>query len=533
MATLTYTAIEDIPKIHERARLAFESGRTDSVAFRKEQIAQVGYLIKDNEDKLREALRIDLGRHPQETDLLDFGPVLGEIRDAYDNVEKWVKPQSIGFSINWFAMKPRFTPEPKGVVLIISPFNFPMFLLLGPLVSAIAAGDAAVLKPSEQTPATSQLLGELIPKYLDPELYHLVNGGVPETTKLLELKWDHILYTGNGRVGRIIAAAAAKHLTPITLELGGKNPVVVDPKVDVKMTAKRLLWGRFSNAGQICLAPEYVLVPEAFQDTLVEALKEAYNTFYPDGPEKSDSISRIVSEAHTTRIKRLVDETKGKVILGGQADVSKRYIAPTVVRDVPSDDSLMSDEIFGPVLPLVPVKDVDEAIAFIKAREHPLAVYVFSSDKKFQEKVFKNTKSGAAIANETVISAGVPGLPVGGIGSSGYGYYSGKHAFEQFTHYRASLDNPSWVDKVAFGFRYPPYKARFSPSPLCTLLPSDYQKNLRGVNAALPPRPGKTSVSALAKRWGFWIVFALVGASSVLLTKSGRLAQLKARAVGA
>ncbi|KAI0648695.1 aldehyde dehydrogenase [Trametes meyenii] len=503
MATLTYTAIEDIPRIHERARLAFESGKTDSVAFRKEQIAQVGYLIKDNEDRLREALRIDLGRHPQETDLLDFGPVLGEIRDAYDNVEKWVKPQNIGFSINWFAMKPRFTPEPKGVVLIIAPFNFPMFLLLGPLVSAIAAGDAAVLKPSEQTPATSQLLGELIPKYLDPELYHLVNGGVPETTKLLELKWDH----SNGRVGRIIAAAAAKHLTPITLEVGCKNPVVVDPKVDVKMTAKRLLWGRFSNAGQICLAPEYVLVPAAFQDTLVEALKEAYNAFYPDGPEKSDSISRIVSEAHTTRIKRLVDETKGKVILGGQADVSKRYIAPTVVRDVPADDSLMSEEIFGPVLPLVPVKDVDEAVAFIKAREHPLAIYVFSANKKFQEKVFKNTKSGAAVANETVISAGD-------------GYYSGKHAFEQFTHYRVSLDNPSWVDKVAFGFRYPPYK-------------SDYQKNLRGVNAALPPRPGKASVSALAKRWGFWIVFALVGASSVLLTKSGRLAQLKARAVGA
>ncbi|KAI0353663.1 aldehyde dehydrogenase [Trametes cingulata] len=516
MTTLKYTSIEDIPKIHETARKAFESGRTQSIAFRKEQIAQVGWLIKDNEDRLREALHADLGRHPQETDLLDFGSALGEVRMAYDNVEKWVKPQKIDFSLNWFPMGPKYVPEPKGVVLIIAPFNLPMFLLLGPLVSAIAAGDAAVLKPSEQTPATSQLMAELVPKYLDPELYHVVNGGVPETTKLLELQWDHILYTGNGRVGRIIAQAAAKYLTPITLELGGKNPVVVDPKVDVTMTAKRLLWGRFSNAGQICLAPEYVLVPRDFQDTLVEALKEAYHSFYPEGPEKSDSIARIVNEAHTSRIKRLVDETKGKIILGGQADVSKRYIAPTVVRDVPLDDSLMSEEIFGPVLPLVPVKDVDEAISVIKAREYPLAVYVFSPDKKFQDKVFKNTKSGAAVANETVISAGVPGLPVGGVGPSGYGYYSGKHCFEQFTHYRVSLDNPGWVDKVAFGFRYPPYKP-------------DYKKYLKAINASLPPRPGKAAAKSLAKRWGFWILFALVGASSVLLTKSGRLPQLKAR----
>ncbi|KAI0763342.1 aldehyde dehydrogenase [Trametes elegans] len=517
MSTLTYTPIADIPQILETARSAFESGRTDSVAFRKEQIAQVAYLIKDNEERLREALHADLGRHPQETDLLDFGPTLSEIRDAYNNVEKWVRPQSIGFSINWFAMSPKFTAEPKGVALIIAPFNFPMFLLLGPLVSAIAAGDAVVLKPSEQTPATSQLLGELIPKYLDPELYHLVNGGVPETTKLLELKWDHILYTGNGRVGRIIAEAAAKHLTPITLEVGGKNPVVVDPKVDIKMSARRVLWGRFSNAGQICLCPEYVLVPAEFQDTLVEALKEAYHSFYPDGPDNSDSISRIVSEAHTARIKRLIDETKGEIVLGGNADVSKRYIAPTVVRDVAAGDALLSEEIFGPVLPIVPVKDVDDAIAFIRAREDPLAVYVFSPDKQFQRKVFKSTRSGAAVANETVISAGVPGLPVGGIGASGYGYYSGKQGFEQFTHYRATLNNPGWVDKVAFGFRYPPYQ-------------KDYKKYVKALDAPLPPRPGSRSVAAVAKRWGFWLVFALVGASSVLLTKSGRLAQLKSRA---
>ncbi|KAH9902373.1 aldehyde dehydrogenase [Cubamyces lactineus] len=483
MSTLTYTPVEDILKIHATARQAFESGKTKSLEFRKEQIAQLAYLIKDNADKLRAALKADLGRPYPETDLLDFGPAFGQIKHAYDNVEKWNKPQSMEFSLNWFPMRPKKIPQPKGVALIIAPFNLPVFLLFGPLTSAIAAGNAAVLKPSEQTPVTSQLLAELLPQYLDPELYHFVNGGVPETTRLLELQWDHILYTGNGRVARIVAAAAAKHLTPLTLELGGKNPVVVDPKMDVKLAAKRILWGRFSNSGQICVCPEYVLVPAHFQDTLVEAMKEAYQSFFPEGPENSDSFARIVSEAHATRIKRLLDNTKGTVVLGGQTDVAKRYIAPTVVRDVTGEDPLMSEEIFGPVLAVIPVKDVDEAISFIRARDHPLAVYVFSHDKKFQQKVFENTKSGAAVVNETVINAGVPALPVGGIGPSGTGYYSGKHAFEQFSHYRTSLNNPSWVDTLIFGFRYPPFK----PS---------YQKYTAALFGNLPPRPGKKSSAA-------------------------------------
>ncbi|KAJ8488349.1 hypothetical protein ONZ51_g3592 [Trametes cubensis] len=511
MSTLTYTAVEDIPKVHATARKAFDSGKTKSLTFRKEQIAQLGYLIKDNADRLREALHADLGRPYEETDMLDFGPAFGQIKLAYESVEKWNKPQSVDFSLNWFPMRPKMFPEPKGVALLIAPFNIPIFLLFGPLTSAIAAGNAAVLKPSEQTPATSQLLAELLPKYLDPELYHIVNGGVPETTRLLELQWDHILYTGNGRVARIVAAAAAKHLTPLTLELGGKNPVVLDPKVDIKMAAKRILWGRFSNSGQICVCPEYVLVPAHFQDTFVDAIKETYQSFFPEGPENSKSFARIVTEAHAARIKRLLDETKGKIVVGGQTDVSKRYIAPTVVRDVTGDDSLMSEEIFGPVLAIVPVKDVDEAISFIRARDYPLAVYVFSHDKKFQRKVFENTKSGAAVVNETVVNAGVPSLPVGGIGPSGTGYYSGKHAFEQFSHYRTTLNNPGWVDTLIFNFRYPPFK----PS---------YRKYTAALFGNLPPRPGQKP--SFAKRWGFWIVFALVGASSVLLTKQGRLLSL-------
>ncbi|OJT15103.1 Beta-apo-4'-carotenal oxygenase [Trametes pubescens] len=508
---LTFTPVDDIPKIHEIANKAFNTGRTQSIAFRKEQLAQLGWLIRDNEDALRAALHADLGRPPQETDMLDFGTVYNDLKQAYDNIEKWVKPKSPGFNPKFFVMSPSYAPQPKGVALLIAPFNFPMFLLIGPLVGAIAAGSAAVLKPSEQTPAIAGLFAELVPKYLDTELYHVINGSVAETTKALELRWDHILYTGNGRVGRIVAAAAAKHLTPVTLELGGKNPVVFDPKVDLKMAARRLLWGRFTNGGQICLCPEYVLVPAEFQDTLVEALKEAYASFYPDGPEKSDSITHIVTEAHTVRIKRLIDETKGKIVLGGSVDVPTRFVAPTVVRDVALDDVLMAEEIFGPVLPLVPVKDIDEALSIIRAREHPLAVYVFSQDKAFQDKVFRNTRSGAAVVNESVLTAGVTGLPVGGVGESGYGFYGGKFAFDTFSYLRVSLNNPSWVDKV-FSFRFPPYK-------------SNYKKYLGTVS--LPPRPGKATGLTAATRWGFWIVFALMGASSVILTKTGRLSQLK------
>ncbi|KAI1792163.1 aldehyde dehydrogenase [Ganoderma leucocontextum] len=509
MSTLTYTQLEEIPKIHAAAQAAFRSGRTKSVEYRKAQIAQVAYMLKDNEQRFKDALRSDLGRPYQETELMEFNPVYAEVKLAYDNVEKWTKPQSAPFGMNWFVMKPRLVAEPKGVVLIVSPFNVPIFLLLTPLISAIAGGNGAVLKPSEQTPVFSALVAELVPKYLDPELYHVINGGIPETTKILELPWDHIVYIGNARVGRIIATAAAQHLTPVTLELGGKNPVVVDPRFDVGLAARRILWGRFSNAGQICLAPEYVLVPAHFQDAFVDALKEAYASFYPDGPAQSDSFSRIVTSAHAERIKKMIDGTHGTVVVGGEADIENRYVAPTIVRDVKEGDSLLSDEIFGPVLALVPVKDVDAAIEFIRARDHPLAVYVFTHDSEFEQKVFSNTSSGAAVTNETVITAGVPGLPVGGVGPSGYGYYTSKQGFDELIHWRVSIKNPGWVDKFVFYFRYPPYR-------------KDYQKYTKASTAALPPRPSKSLANGTAKRWGFWLLFALVGVSSVVLTRLKR-----------
>ncbi|KAI1782099.1 Aldehyde/histidinol dehydrogenase [Ganoderma leucocontextum] len=269
-----FTSLDEIPKVHARARQVFRSGKTRSIAFRKEQIAQVGYLVRDNEEKFKAALKHDLGRPALETEFLEFAQVYLDVAKAYSSVNKWAAPKRAEFDLSWWFMGPKHRAEPKGVVLIISPFNCPVMLALSPLVGAIAGGNAAVIKPSEHAPAASALLVELVPKYLDPDLYHVITGGVPEVTKVLKLRWDHILYIGNGRIARIIAAAASKHLTPLTLELGGKNPVVIDPKTDLKLAARRIFWGRCLGTGQICIAPEYVLVPSHLQDAFAEAIEE-------------------------------------------------------------------------------------------------------------------------------------------------------------------------------------------------------------------------------------------------------------------
>jgi len=295
----------------------------------------------------------------------------------------------------------------------------------------------------------------------------------------LELQWDHIMYTGSGRVGRVISAAAAKHLTPVTLELGGKCPVVIDPACDMALAARRVLWGKNFNAGQICVAPDYVLIPREAQDVFVDALKKEYATFYPQGGHASNSFARIITPDQFARIKKLLDTTHGTVVLGGEMIEAEKYIAPTVVTNCTGQDSLLTEEIFGPILPIVPVKDVDEAIAFINSRDHPLTLYVFSRDKKFKAKVMDNTQSGSAIMNECVLHTAADGVPFGGIGPSGSGMVSGKFAFDTFTHHRTTLDSPGYVDAIGLSGRYPPYTDKKEKSLSGVVIPS------------LPPRDGK------------------------------------------
>jgi len=433
-----------------------------------------------------------------------------EARTAWAGVDKWAKPEKPPFTINGAPMRPVIYKEPKGVVLIISPFNYPIWLCISPMAGAIAAGNAVVIKPAETTPHVSSLFAELVPKYLDPELVAVVNGAVPETTKLLDLTWDHILYTGSGRVGRIVSAAAAKHLTPVSLELGGKSPVFIDPNCDLETAAKRILWGKVVNAGQTCVAPDYVLVPEDFQDKFVNALKEVSEQFYPKSASEPGAYSRLVTPQAFKRVKGLLDNTKGKVVFGGDTDEATKFIAPTVVKDVSVDDSLMSEEIFGPILPVVPVKDLNEAIAFVNNNDHPLALYVFSRDEGYKRKVFDSTQSGAAIANEVIIHPGIEGLPFGGTGPSGHGYHSGKYSFDMFTHLRSSMDSPSWVDRI-LGFRFPPYT----------------NQSMKGVSRlvkSLPPRPSgppnpATANGTATKWWGKWFILALAMAVAGGLTK--------------
>lgn len=348
------------------------------------------------------------------------------------------------------------------------------------MTGAIAAGNAVVIKPSELTPSTSALLAELIPQYLDKSVYSVINGAIPETTKLLELKWDHILYTGNGRVATIVLQAAAKHLTPVALELGGKNPTFIDPKTDIAFAAKRIAWGKFSNCGQTCTTTDYILVPEEAQDKVVTAFSDVIKGFYPDGAIKSQSYSRIISDVHFKRLSGLLAETKGTIAVGGETDAAQKFIAPTVVRDVMFDDALMGQEIFGPILPIVPVKDIDEAIERISKMDHPLAVYIFSDDAAMKKKFFDGTQSGSAVANETLLIPAVNGLPFGGVGASGHGYHTGKFGFDLFTHMRSTLDCPSWVDKI-LGARYAPYSPKKLSSLKTILYPS------------MPPRVGTSS----------------------------------------
>ncbi|EMD33344.1 hypothetical protein CERSUDRAFT_87228 [Gelatoporia subvermispora B] len=511
MSTLTYTPIDDIPKIFAEAKAGFRSGKTKSIEYRKEQLLQLGYLLLDNLQPFRDALYADLHRPPIETDLFDLSVVVQDVKNAYDHVEKWTRTEKAPFHFNWFAMKPTTRKEPKGVVLIIAPFNYPVFLLFGPLIGAIAAGNAAVLKPSELTPKTSALMAELVPRYLDPQLYRVVNGGIPETSKVLELPWDHILYTGNGRVAKIILQAAAKHLTPVSTELGGKSPVIVDETCDLKTSARRIMASKVANSGQICVAPDYILVPRHFQDKLVEALKDALDIFFSnDDPSTSDSYARIVSPQHAQRIKRLLDETRGEIVAGGQADIEQRYIAPTIVKNVLSDDSLMSEEIFGPILPIVPVADIDEAIAFVNERDHPLALYIFSKDEKVKKKVFDNTQSGGVSANDCLMHVGAYGVPFGGIGPSGSGYHTGKYSFDMFTHFRATLDSPSWVDKL-LGGRFPPYTDK------------KFKALSKLVYPSLPPRPGTKRSRSV---WVVWAIATLVAVGGTVLAKPALRARL-------
>jgi aldehyde dehydrogenase (NAD+) len=436
-----------------RLRASFESGRTRPLEYRLEQLAGLGRFVKERETEIDRAIRQDLGRPSIEIYASEIAFIASEVTLTRRKLPGWLKPQRVATSLVGQPGRSRIYHDPLGVVLIIGPWNYPLQLLLVPLVGAIAAGNCAIVKPSEVVPATSALLAARLPEYLDPESVQVMEGGADVTTELLAERFDHIFYTGNGTVGRIVMEAAAKHVTPVTLELGGKSPCIVDRETDLDVAARRIVWGKFYNAGQTCVAPDYVLVHQDVEEPLLARMKETVRAFFGDDPHSSPDYGRIVNTRHHRRLMKLIPES-GDVLAGAEADEDDRYIAPTILRNVPADAPVMAEEIFGPILPVVRVPDIEAAIAFVSARPKPLALYLFSNDPLVQETVLARTSAGGVTVNHTLIHLAMPSLPFGGVGASGMGAYHGRCTFETFSHRKSVLSKPTWLDPSFF---YPPY----------------------------------------------------------------------------
>jgi aldehyde dehydrogenase (NAD+) len=439
----------------ETLRGSFAGGRTRPFEWRKQQLERLRAMLLEREEVFFAALQADLRKARFEAWASETGFVGNEIEHALTNLRAWMKRERVptplvyqpGFS--WIAR------EPLGVVLIIGPWNYPLQLVVGPLVGALAAGDCAVLKPSELAPRTSAAVAEWVPRYLDPECVAVVEGGIPETQALLAERFDHIFYTGGGAVGRVVMEAAAKHLTPVTLELGGKSPCVVAADADLDVAAHRIVWGKFFNAGQTCVAPDYLLVERSIEASLLERVRGAVRELYGEDPRRSPDYARIINERHYRRLVALLET--GEVVLGGQTADEERYIAPTVIRGVEATAPVMADEIFGPILPVLAVADLEEAIAFVNARPKPLALYVFSENRAVARRVIDRTSSGGVCINDTIAHLAIPDLPFGGVGASGMGAYHGRAGFETFSHRRSVLEHSTTVDPA---MRYPPYDER-------------------------------------------------------------------------
>lgn len=455
MTQLTYTPVGAIAGIVAGAHATFKSGRTRDLNWRKKQIRAIIALAEENTDAITEALRADLRRPEFEAVVAETMTVVNEARHALSHVDSWIASTSVPTPPALFPGSSWTVAEPLGTSTIIGPWNFPIQLLLCPLVSALAAGCTAVLKPSEVSPNCAMLLQTLVEKYLDPDAVRVVQGGVAETTELLAQRVDVILYTGNSQIARIVAAAAAKNLTPCILELGGKCPTIVAADADMDVSAKRIIASKLMNAGQVCLACDYILVEASAEERLLAALRRALTAFYGPDPQASPSLGRIVNGRHWERVMGYLKGCGGEVVVGGNSDAADLYISPTIIRKPAVDSSLMREEIFGPLLPVLPVASIDEAVAFVNARPKPLALYIFTNSNKTANKVIGATSSGAAVVNEAVIQITNADLPFGGVGESGLGAYHGHVGFKAFSHTKAVYRPWRGLDMGAL--RYPPY----------------------------------------------------------------------------
>ncbi|WP_112134199.1 aldehyde dehydrogenase family protein [Glycomyces dulcitolivorans] len=436
-----------------RLREHFATGRTKPVPWRLEQLKGIDRMLREAGEELADALRADLGKAAPESFLAEIDFVTAEVRALRKHLRSWLRPKRVYTPPHLQPAKAYVLREPLGVVTVIGPFNYPVQLILGPLAGALACGNAVVVKPSETSAATASVLGRLIGEYLDPDAVAVVQGGAEETAALLAERVDHIFFTGSPRVGRIVAKAAAEHLTPVTLELGGKSPAIVEPGADLATAARRIVWGKFMNAGQTCIAPDYVLAVGGVGPDLEKHLADAVREMYGHAPADSPDFGRIVDQRSFDRLARYLGE--GRLVCGGGHNRADRYIAPTVLADVSPDDAVMGEEVFGPVLPVLAVETLDDAVAFVNAREKPLALYAFTNSDATRRKLLTRTSSGAVGFNVPMAHIDVPGLPFGGVGNSGLGAYHGKASIETFSHAKSVLDKPLAPDTMRV--IYPPF----------------------------------------------------------------------------
>ena len=455
MTALSARPIENAASdsILQDQRTFFATGQTKPYEYRLAQLKSLKDAILERQDAIVQAAKDDLGR-PEFEGYFEIG-VLAELSYVIKKLKSWMKPEKVGLPIAQLPGSAWVQPEPLGSVLIIGPWNYPFQLVISPLIGAIAAGNCAIIKPSELAPATSKVVADLITSTFSPEYVAVQEGGVETSQALLAQKFDHIFFTGGTRIGQIVMEAAAKHLTPVTLELGGKSPCIVDSDIKLEVAVNRIVWGKFLNAGQTCVAPDYLLVHKDIKPAFVAALKERIQQTYGDDPAQSPDLSRMVGDRQFDRVAGLLDS--GEIVAGGQSDRATRFIAPTVLDNVEWDAPIMQDEIFGPVLPVLEYENVEDAIALINSKPKPLALYLFTQNKALEAKVLSSTSSGGVCLNDTILHLAIWGMPFGGVGNSGMGAYHGKTSFDTFSHQKSVLKKPFWLD---LDWRYPPYASK-------------------------------------------------------------------------
>ncbi|HDE5175326.1 TPA: aldehyde dehydrogenase [Staphylococcus aureus] len=436
----------------------FNTQQTKDISFRKEQLKKLSKAIKSYESDILEALYTDLGKNKVEAYATEIGITLKSIKNARKELKNWTKTKNVDTPLYLFPTKSYIKKEPYGTVLIIAPFNYPFQLVFEPLIGAIAAGNTAIIKPSELTPNVARVIKRLINETFDANYIEVIEGGIEETQTLIHLPFDYVFFTGSENVGKIVYQAASENLVPVTLEMGGKSPVIVDETANIKVASERICFGKFTNAGQTCVAPDYILVHGSVKDDLITALSKTLREFYGQNIQQSPDYGRIVNLKHYHRLTSLLNSAQMNIVFGGHSDEDERYIEPTLLDHVTSDSAIMQEEIFGPILPILTYQSLDEAIAFIHQRPKPLSLYLFSEDENATQRVINELSFGGGAINDTLMHLANPKLPFGGVGASGMGRYHGKYSFDTFTHEKSYIFKSTRLES---GVHLPPYKGKF------------------------------------------------------------------------